>query len=367
MSRERTKIVVAMSGGVDSSVAAGLLAREGYDVHGITMAFDPCRDDSEVSWCCGAAAAEQAGRVAERIGAAHEVVRCGDLFEAAVLWPAWTEYSRGRTPNPCIACNRAVKFELLLKHARELGAERIATGHYARLDASGPGAPRLRRGRDRGKDQSYFLFSITDAQRSAALFPLGDIDKPEVRRLAREMGFDNADRPESQDACFSSPGGFAEGLRLKFEADARPGPIVDQDGTALGGHHGVHLFTIGQRKGIGVSLGTPAYVVDIDGAASRVVVSAREEHVMTHRLLARDVIWAADSAPRQPLRCLAQIRYRHEAACATVVATTDDGSVEVRFDEPQRAVTPGQAVVFYEEDRVLGGGWIEREPSRGER
>jgi tRNA-specific 2-thiouridylase len=366
MGRAREKVVVAMSGGVDSSVAAGLLARRGYDVHGITLAFDPCRgDDSEVSWCCGAGAAELAAAVAERIGASHEVVECDDLFEGAVLRPAWREYSRGRTPSPCIACNQGVKFELLLAHARERGARWIATGHYVRLDDSAQGPPRLRRGADPRKDQSYFLFSLTPEQLAVAVFPLGELDKSQVRSLAREMGLSNADRAESQDACFTSPAGFAEGLRLKFEDDPRPGPIVDPEGNALGRHEGIHHFTIGQRKGTGVSLGRPAYVVEIDNLQNRVTLSTCEDHLLARGLEARGVVWAGGAAPEGPRRCRAQVRYRHRAAAA-IVTPGAHGIATLRFDDSQRAITPGQAVVFYDDDRVLGGGWIERALSSGQ-
>ncbi|MBW2276828.1 MAG: tRNA 2-thiouridine(34) synthase MnmA [Deltaproteobacteria bacterium] len=365
MRRERTKVVVAMSGGVDSSVAAGLLAQQGYEVHGVTMAFDPCRDDGEVSWCCGAGAAEEASAVAEKIGASHEVIKCDDLFEAAVLWPAWQEYSRGRTPSPCIACNRNVKFELLLVHARKVGAEKIATGHYARLDDSTPGSSVLLRAQDRHKDQSYFLFSLTAEQRAVALFPLGELDKPQVRQVAKEMGFENADRAESQDACFRAPDGFAEGLRVKFEVDQRPGVIASPDGDTLGKHGGVHNFTIGQRKGTGISLGRPAYVVDIDSVENRVILSTREQDLLAHELRASGVVWSDKAAPREPLSCQAQIRYRHRAAQATV-SVNGGGLAHVSFEEPVRAITPGQAVVFYLGDRVLGGGWIEHAAYRNE-
>jgi len=348
-----------MSGGVDSSVAAGLLAREGYEVHGVTMAFDPCAGDESVSWCCGAGAAQEAAAVAERIGATHQVVGCSDLFEAAVLWPAWQDYSRGRTPSPCVPCNERVKFAVLLDRAREIGAERIATGHFARLEDRPTGAPALLRARDRNKDQSYFLFSLTAEQRAATLFPLGELDKPRVRQVAREMGLANAERAESQDACFRAPDGFAEGLRIKFEVDARPGSISSPDGEALGEHGGVHNFTIGQRKGTGVSLGRPAYVIDIDSAENRIIVSSREEDLLARGLQARGMVWPDGNPPAGGLSCRAQIRYRHRAAEAVVTADGYDGA-RVRFAEPQRAITPGQAVVFYDGDRLLGGGWIER-------
>jgi tRNA-specific 2-thiouridylase len=365
MSEAREKVVVAMSGGVDSSVAAALLRQEGHEVHGVTFAFDPFLEGPDLSWCCGAGAAEQAGAVAERIGATHEVVECADLFEAVVLWPAWRDYSCGRTPNPCVACNRQVKFDLLLEHAGKIDAARIATGHYARLADSRSNTRVLRRARDRNKDQSYFLFTLTEEQRAAALFPLGELEKTRVRRIARELGFENADREESQDACFRSPCGFAEGLRLKFEAEPRPGTIVDREGREVGSHRGIHHFTIGQRKGTGVSLGSPAYVVEIDGAVNRIVLSTREEDILARGLRAAAVVWAEGAPPGGPLRCLAQIRYRHREVPA-VVHAEDRGGVDVRFEEPQRAVTPGQAVVFYDGDRVLGGGWIERALGRDE-
>jgi tRNA-specific 2-thiouridylase len=359
MGEERT-FLVAMSGGVDSSVAAGLLVRQGHRVIGATLEFRACDDDTKVSWCCGAAAEAQARDVSAALGIPHYVIKCDLEFESAVLRPAWDEYARGRTPSPCIACNARLKFGLLLDLARKLGAEKVATGHYARLQPGANGdAPALLRAVDRHKDQSYFLFSLSSAQLARAVFPLGQLRKDQVRQLAREMGLSNADRPESQDACFSAPdGGFAEGLRRRFAAEPAPGEIVDSDGNVVGDHSGIHQFTVGQRRGLKVSLGRRAYVAAIDAARRRVVITTDEREMESRGLAASGTVWTGDRRPDLPLRCQAQIRYRHPAAGA-IVASADGDRLEVSFEDPQRAVAPGQAVVFYDDELVLGGSWID--------
>ena len=282
-------------------------------------------------------------------------------FEQMVLKPSWLDYDAGRTPNPCISCNRDIKFGLLLDQALKLCADMVATGHYARLVRGDDGSDvQLLRGRDAGKDQSYFLSSLSKEQLRRAILPIGDLTKAEVRRLAREIGLANADRPESQDACaVLQDTGFAETLRQMFGGRARPGRIVTCDGKELGRHEGVHAFTVGQRKGLGVSLGRRVYVASIDPVSCDVVVSAEESGLMARGLVASRLNWLADEpAARTKFRCSAQIRYRH----ATEEATVDipgDGRAIVTFDDPQRAITPGQAVVFYSGERVLGGGWID--------
>lgn len=360
--------MVAMSGGVDSSVAAGLLKRSGYDVIGVTFRLRRCDDEGGVSWCCGRGAEEQALAAAGALGIRHYVIDCAGEFERTVLRPAWDEYDRGRTPSPCPVCNRRIKFEQLMRLKRELGADRVATGHYARIVDKGDGpAPRLYRGVDSSKDQSYFLFGLTGEQLGACVFPLGEHLKSEVRVIAREMGLGNADRKESQDACLTyAEGGFSEALRIRFDAAARAGVFVDRDGNTIGEHGGIHRFTVGQRKGVGVAFGRRAYVARIDGESARVVLSDEVEDLESGVLYASNAVWTGDIQPDLPLTCKAQIRYRHTAAGA-VAEPASDGRLKVIFDRPQRAVAPGQAVVLYSGDRVIGGAWIDVGEGLGER
>ncbi len=353
-------VVVGMSGGVDSSVAAALLTQNGYNVVGVTLLFRPCDDDGTANWCCGMGAQDQARGVAEKLGIRHYSIDCAKPFEQEVLRPAWEQYARGRTPSPCVICNREVKFRHMLDLVHKLGGEKVATGHYARiLQDKEAGKPVMLRGKDSSKDQSYFLFSLSRQQMESVLFPLGHYLKTEVRELAREMGFSNADRKESQDACFVHPEeGFAEGLRRKFDASASPGRIVDQEGKHLGEHHGIHRYTIGQRKGLGIALGQRAYVSNIDAKNSEVVLTTRVGDILSDYFSVSQVAWVGGPQPLFPLRCQVQIRYQHRPAEA-MIESAQAGKVNVRFEEPQSAVTPGQAAVFFDNDRVLGGGWID--------
>ncbi len=361
MSDHKGTVLAAMSGGVDSSVAAALLVERGFRVIGVTLLFRPCDDDASVNWCCGVGAAEQAGAVAGRLGIPHYTLDCAEEFERDVLRPAWTEYERGRTPSPCVHCNRAVKFGFLMRFADKVGAEFVASGHYARVvDRDAEDGPRLMRGLDANKDQSYFLFSLEGQQLRRVLFPLGGLSKPEVRELARQHGFRNAERKESQDACFSYPeGGFAEGLRVRFSGRLVEGSFVDDAGSRRGPHKGIHRYTVGQRKGLGIAFGTRAYVTDIEAATGDIQVSADPQRLASKGLVAEDLSWLGTRAPQkdESLSCRVQIRYRHRAVPATL-SVEDDGRAVVLFEQPQDAVAPGQAVVFYREDEVLGGGWI---------
>ncbi len=347
-------VIVAMSGGVDSSVAAALLQRQGRHVVGVTLSLVSCADDGEVSWCCGAGAAEQARAAAGRLGIPHYVLDGVARFEERVLRPCWQVYAEGRTPSPCAICNAELKLYLLLARCAALGGRFVATGHYARK-LGAPGLTELHRGRDPRKDQSYFLCQLSQQQLERTLFPLGELRKSEVRALAAELGLPNAQRPDSQDACLRGEGGsFSEGLRQRFGGQARPGRILHVDGRVLGEHRGIHHFTIGQRRGLGVALGKPAYVARIE--PPDIVVTTEPRDLLCAELLSSSPNWLGPP-PRLPLRCEAQVRYRHKAA-PVLVRAASGGRVRVSFQEGQRAVTAGQAVAFYQGGRLLGGAWI---------
>ncbi len=347
------RVVVAMSGGVDSSVAAALLKEEGYEVIGITLNLGP-RGNSRPR---GVKAAMDAERVAERLGIPYYVLDLRDLFHEEVVRPFCREYSLGRTPNPCIRCNKFVKFGALLRKAEELRADFVATGHYARVEFD-PSTERyiLKKGLDPRKDQSYVLYSLTQEQLGRILLPLGDFTKEEVRRLAKKMGLPVAG-DESQEICFVPDGGHPELVGRYFPEAVRPGPILDRSGRVLGRHRGIAHYTVGQRRGLGLALGRPLYVVHIDPERNAVIVGGRED-VAREGLIASEVNFVSIPRLTDPLRVTAKIRYRHPEAEATVFPL-GDGKVFVRFSKPQMAVTPGQSVVFYRKDVVIGGGIIE--------
>ncbi|MBI5490068.1 MAG: tRNA 2-thiouridine(34) synthase MnmA [Deltaproteobacteria bacterium] len=359
MSEPRRRIVVAMSGGVDSSVAAAMLARGPDEVIGVTLCLRPPECTAPARSCCGTDDLAMARRVADRLGIPHYLIDARDEFEARVLQPAWTAYAAGRTPNPCVLCNQQLKFGRLLAQARTLGAEAVATGHHARIDPAGEGRrPVLRRGHDRRKDQSYFLFALTPEQLRAARTPIGGMTKDEVRARAAELGLPNAARPGSRDACLAArDGSFAEALRELFGGPQRPGRIVDVEGRVLGEHRGCHRFTVGQRHRLGVALGRRAYVVELRPERDEVVVGGFAD-LECDGVVASGVRWLVEP-PRGPLRVLAQTRYRMPVVEAEVRPADGEGA-EVLFERRAAGVAPGQAVVFYEGDRVLGGGWIER-------
>ena len=340
-------------------MAAALLQDEGFQVIGVTLRLWPCVASEPDRACCSSDDLVHARQAADRLGIPLRVLDVCESFRQEVLEPAWRDYDQGRTPNPCVRCNERVKFRFLIEEADRLGAQVVATGHHARIEGR-EGRLRLLRGRDRAKDQSYFLFRLLAGPLERLRFPIGERTKEEVRALARQLGLSAADRPESQDACFvASRGGrtgFAEALRGYLGGRRRPGEVVDTQGRVLGRHSGLHGFTVGQRRGIGVaSRQGRLYVVRLEPASARVVVGP-VEMLGTAGLVARSVRWAHGPVSGS---VLVQIRYRHQAAEAQV-QPLPDGRALVRFAEPQRAATPGQAAVFYRGEEVVGGGWIER-------
>jgi len=351
------RIVTAMSGGVDSSVAAALLAKQGHDVVGLSMQlYDQQNGEITFGSCCTLDDLYDARRVAAAIGIPHYIVNFERKFEEHVVSDFVREYAAGRTPIPCVHCNGDLKFASLVERAAGFDAEAVATGHYAqvRFDET-TRRYRLERGADRQKDQSYFLFTLSQAQLARARFPVGALDKAEVREEARRLGLRVAEKKDSQEICFVAAGEHAGFVGKR--ASIPGGEIRDRSGQILGHHDGVHRFTIGQRKGLGLAAGVPLYVVDIDAANAAVTVGRRED-LERHTLTASRVNWIDGTTPAAPLRAHARIRYRHAEAPATVTPL-EGNRASVVFDDPQTAITPGQAVVFYDGDVVLGGGWIE--------
>ena len=369
MTKPKTRVVLGMSGGVDSSVAAYLLKERGYDVVGVTMKVWPqdCISRAEDK-CCGPGAIADARGVAHTLGIPHYVVDEADQFGRLVIDYFASEYQAGRTPNPCVMCNEKLKFGNLWEKARSLGAEYVATGHYAIIEHH-DGRAVLRKGRDPRKDQSYFLFSLRQEQLLHALCPLGEMSKPEIREIARKIGLKVADKIDSQEICFVPGNDYKAFLKTHMgENEFHPGGIYDKAGNRIGEHEGIEMFTIGQRKGLPGGSPRPLYVIDIDPETASVIVGEAED-LLTEEFEISHAIWNdateggdpfGKAQGRLPFDATVKIRYAHAGAPATVTIG-EKHTARVRLHEAQKAVTPGQAAVFYDGDRVLGGGWIARQ------
>ena len=356
---DKKKVVVGMSGGVDSSVAAWLLKEQGYDVIGVTMQIWQEQEravQEEEGGCCGLSAVEDARRVAYELGIPYYVMNFRDEFKKQVIDYFIREYLEGRTPNPCIACNRYVKWESLLKRSMEIGADYIATGHYARIDRLENGRYALRTSQTNAKDQTYALYNLTQEQLKRTLMPVGEYTKDEIRKIAEKINLRVANKPDSQDICFVPDGDYASYIEETAGVKPEPGNFVMSDGTVVGTHRGIIHYTVGQRKGLGLSLGHPVFVLEIRPETNEVVVGSNEE-AMSRYVRARQINFMSVEDLVEPKRVWAKIRYNHKGAWCTVEKTGDD-EILCTFDEPVRAITPGQAIVLYDGEYVLGGGTI---------
>ena len=358
-------MLVGMSGGVDSSAAAALLLEQGFDVVGVTLKLWPqdCVNRAEDK-CCGPQAVMDARSVSASLGIPYYLIDESAEFQKRVIGYFADEYRAGRTPNPCVMCNQHLKFGTLLDRARQLGCDLVATGHFARVERTPEGRTLLLRGRDPRKDQSYFLFSLRQHQLARVLFPLGEKTKSDTREVARECGLRTADKEESMEICFVPDNDYGRFLEQSRLVERHAGEIVDTSGRVLGRHDGIEFFTIGQRKGLGISSAEPLYVLELDPASNRVVVGD-ESQLNRSTFTVDHCNWIPWDAPPASFEATAKIRYNHPGATGTVEPGPGD-TARVRLHAPARAVTPGQACVFYDGDRVLGGGWIRREPAAHE-
>ena len=357
MSNENKKALIAMSGGVDSSVAAALMLKKGFDCMGCTMRLyenDMIGEDL-FGTCCSLKDTQDARAVCEKLGIEYNIYHYEAEFTKNVIEPFVCSYERGETPNPCIRCNKYLKFDILYEKAKALGYDNIVTGHYARIEER-DGHFYLLKAVDPGKDQSYVLYDLTEEQLSHTYFPLGEMTKNEAREIAAEYGFVNKDKKDSQDICFVPDGDYAAMIKRYRNKDYPKGDFVDLQGNVLGTHEGIINYTIGQRRGLGIPADRRLYVKRLDTENNRVIL-ADDEDLFDKEVMVREFNWITGDAPSEPIRCQAKIRYRHkeQPATATIYA---DGKAKIVFDEPQRAITPGQSAVLYDGEIVLGGGII---------
>ena len=356
----KKRIVVAMSGGVDSTTVAAILKQEGHEVIGITMQLLDYKDAE--GGCCSLDHVIDARRVAQELDIPHYVVNFIDSFKELVLKDYVAKYESGKTPIPCVLCNQYVKFDLLLKRALELGADYLATGHYAKI-INGDGAYSLNKADDENKDQTYFLYTLKQKELSKLMFPLGSLKKDEVRELARSLNIKLAEKPDSTGVCFVPSDNYRDYLISQSAFTEKQGDIINVEGEVLGKHRGIYSFTIGQRRGLGIAMGKPMYVVGIEPKENRLIVG-EEDKIYSNKLLAENISWVQtknqiELNSEEPFEVRAKIRNRHREDDA-VVTMKSDTQAEIEFKNPQRAITPGQAVVLYQDKKVLGGGWINR-------
>ncbi|RDY28799.1 tRNA 2-thiouridine(34) synthase MnmA [Romboutsia weinsteinii] len=355
------RVMIGMSGGVDSSVAAYLLKQQGYEVIGVTMKLWQDDDDDLIEnegGCCSLAAVEDARRVAENIGIPFYVLNFRDVFEKKVIEPFIDEYLNGRTPNPCIACNKHIKFDDFYKKARQIGCDYVATGHYAKIEKDEEtGRYQLRKSVTDKKDQTYALYNLTQEQLEHTLLPIGDYEKDKVREIAKEMGMDVHNKPDSQEICFVKDNDYAGYVKKHSKKRIEDGYFVDTNGNVLGRHKGIIHYTIGQRKGLGIAFGKPMFVVDIDPVKNTVILGGNED-IFSKELIATDVNLISIDKIDEPIRVQAKIRYSAKPSPATIY-NNGENSIKIVFDEPQRAITKGQSVVMYDGDIVVGGGIIK--------